>query len=481
MARDIFEEGIDTVTTVRDFVQIFETYSSFEEGLIQQRMEAIQAGDEDQFPTQDEAETDLELKLARYEWLMDRRPLLLNSVLLRQNPHNVNEWHKRVELLKGHPERIVETYTEAVQTVEIELAVGKPHTLWCSFSRFYEENGQRGEARIVMKKGVQVGYKRVEDLANMWCEWAEMELRMENFEGALEVLKQATALPARKAGYQDRSEPVQNRVYKSLKVWSMYADLEESLGTFQTTKAVYERIIDLHIATPQIIINYGMFLEENKYFEEAFKAYEKGIALFKWPHVFDLWNTYLCKFTKRYLPLGGKYVERARELFEQALEGCPASFAKSIYLMYASLEEEHGLAKNAMGVYDRATAAVTSEDKLEIFTLYIKRAQEIFGVTYTREIYEKAIEDLPDESCRVMCMRYAELERALGEIDRARGVYSHAAQISDPRVCQEFWETWKEFEVKHGNEDTFREMLRIKRSVQAKYNIQVTVVAEIGI
>ena len=80
-----------------------------------------------------------------------------------------------------------------------------------------------------------------------------------------------------------------------------------------------------------------------------------------------------------------------------------------------------------------------------------------------------------------MCMRYSELERALGEIDRARGVYSHAAQISDPRVCQEFWETWKEFEVKHGNEDTFREMLRIKRSVQAKYNIQVTVVAEIDI
>ena len=30
----------------------------------------------------------------------------------------------------------------------------------------------------------------------------------------------------------------------------------------------------------------------------------------------------------------------------------------------------------------------------------------------------------------------------------------------------QFWETWKEFEVKHGNEDTVREMLRIKRSVQ---------------
>ena len=96
-------------------------------------------------------------------------------------------------------------------------------------------------------------------------------------------------------------------------------------------------------------------------------------------------------------------------------------------------------------------------------------------MTSTREIYEKAIEDLPDEACRVVCVRYAELERALGEIDRARGVYSHAAQISDPRVSEEFWETWKDFEVKHGNEDTFREMLRVKRSVQAKFNIQVII------
>ena len=69
----------------------------------------------------------------------------------------------------------------------------------------------------------------------------------------------------------------------------------------QTTKAVYNRIVDLKIATPQIIINFGMFLEENNYFEEAFKAYERGVALFKWPHVYDIWNTYLTKFIKRYV------------------------------------------------------------------------------------------------------------------------------------------------------------------------------------
>jgi Tfp pilus assembly protein PilF len=41
---------------------------------------------------------------------------------------------------------------------------------------------------------------------------------------------------------------------------------------FQTCKAVYDRIIDLKIANPQIIINYGLFLEEHKYFEEAFRV-----------------------------------------------------------------------------------------------------------------------------------------------------------------------------------------------------------------
>ena len=108
------------------------------------------------------------------------------------------------------------------------------------------------------------------------------------------------------------------RLHKSLKVWSLYADLEESFGTFKSTKAVYDRVLDLRIATPQIIINYGLFLKENNYFEEAFKAYEKGISMFKWPNVFDIWNTYLSEFLARY---GGSKLERTRDLFEQCLDG----------------------------------------------------------------------------------------------------------------------------------------------------------------
>lgn len=46
-------------------------------------------------------------------------------------------------------------------------------------------------------------------------------------------MHKATAMPSRKVAYHDETETVQMRLYKSLKVWSMYADLEESFGTFK--------------------------------------------------------------------------------------------------------------------------------------------------------------------------------------------------------------------------------------------------------
>ena len=58
----------------------------------------------------------------------------------------------------------------------------------------------------------------------------------------------------------------------------------------------------------------------------------------------------------------------------------------------------------------------------------------------------------------------------VGEVDRARAIYVHAASLSNPRVDEAFWKEWNEFEVQFGNEDTFREMLRIKRSVAASFS-----------
>lgn len=490
-ARDAFEEGVTTVMTVRDFTQIFDSYTEFEESVIGTLMEAAAARQEKGIVSED-ADFDLDIRLMRFEQLMDRRPFLVNDVLLRQNPNNVIEWEKRVALWGDNKQQIVQTYTDAVAAVNPKKAVGQFHSLWAGYAKFYEKHGDIRQARMIMEKAVRVPFKSVQELAEMWVEWAELELRNDNFDEAVKIMAKATQSPKRSTvDYFDETLTPQQRVHKSWKLWSFYVDLVESVSTLEETKKVYERIFELRIATPQTVVNYATLLEENKYFEESFKVhphsaiyrinstnkknkqvYERGLDLFTYPVAFELWNLYLTKAVNRQID-----IERLRDLFEQAVENCPPKFAKVLYLMYGNLEEERGLARHAMRIYERATRAVADEDRFEMFDFYITKSASNFGLTSTRPIYERAIEALPDSEAKEMCLKFAEMERRLGEIDRSRAIYGHASQFCDPRISPEFWTRWEHFEITHGNEDTFKEMLRIKRSVQAQYNTDVNFIA----
>ena len=463
-ARDIFEEGITTVMTVRDFSMIFDAYAEFEESIIGTLMDAAAIRSE-KGKVNDDADFDLDIRMMRFEQLMDRRPFLVNDVLLRQNPNNVGEWEKRIALWGDRKHEVVQTYTDAIAAVQPRKAVGQFHELWLNYARFYEEGGDLRTSRIILEKAVKVPFKSVAELAETWCAWAEMELRNEDLDTAVDIMAKATQAPRRSTvDYFDETLSPQQRVHKSWKLWSFYVDLVEGVSTLEETKKVYERIFELRIATPQTVVNYANLLEDSKYFEESFKVYERGLDLFNYPVAFELWNLYLTKAVDRQIS-----IERLRDLFEQAVEGCPPKFAKVLYLMYGSVEEERGLARHAMRIYERATRAVSDEHRFEIFNFYITKSASNFGLTSTRPIYERAIAALPDREARDMCLKFAEMERRLGEVDRARAIYGHASQFCDPRTTPSFWLKWEGFEVQHGNEDTFKEMLRIKRSVQAQY------------
>lgn len=75
--------------------------------------------------------------------------------------------------------QIINTYSDAVQTVDPKLAVGKLHTLWIAFAKFYEQHNQPEDADKIFEKAIQVPYVKVDDLAAVWCAWAEMKLERE--------------------------------------------------------------------------------------------------------------------------------------------------------------------------------------------------------------------------------------------------------------------------------------------------------------
>ena len=457
----------------------------------------------------------LEMRLARYDDLLSRQKLLISDVILRQNPHNVAEWHKRISLFEDSPKLQVAEFTSALATVDPLKATGKPQSLWIRFGKFWEEHGQVAGARQVFSKAVQVRFKNVQQLTEVWLAYVEMELRVadeaeegedieDNIKRARSLIQQATAVPpnhklverqiknekriyganksasGKRGGSQYGMEgeegetslvggtlTPQDKLFKQIKLWSLYADIEESYGTFDSAKAVYEKMYELKIATPLTVLNYAAFLEENHRFEESYRAYERGIDMFPFPHAQHLWVTYLTHFLQRY---GNTKLERARDLFEQSIENVTPECARVLFLMYAQFEEEHGLARHTMHIYDRATRAVPDDQKAGVFNIYVRKAAQFFGITRTREVFERALEVVPDDAVRGFCIRYAKLETSLGEYDRARSIQAHCAQFCDPRSDTEFWRGWKAFEEAHGNTETFKEMLRIRRSVIAQYN-----------
>lgn len=472
MGSDIYNESICTAKTLNDFSILFDAYATYEERRLENLMERLNLGEDDV----DVNEVYIDMKLMKLENLMERRHILVNNVLLRQNPNNVSEWIRRVNIYKedNNDKMVSETYEQAIATINPKKCDGKLYMIYTNYAEYLLEKKGIEACRDIFEKAVQVPYKRINDLFELWKKYIQLEIKHKNIDRALELADRTIAPPSKagdlkKIQLSDTKIDTHRRLFKYTKMWEYCLDLYESLSTLEFTKAMYERAIELRACTPQMIINYAILLEDNKYYQESYRVYERGIQFFGYPVAYEILNVYIPKFTARY---GSTKIERVRELFEHALDKCPSKFAKPLYLMYAKYEEDCGFIRHSMRIYERALEQVDKKDLLVLYKVYINKVITHYGIPYTREIYQKAIETLPDKHAVQMSIQFAESEASLGEADRARAIYAYTSQISNPKLYPEFWKSWYNFEVKDGNEDTFKEMLRIQRSVATKYNTE---------
>lgn len=143
--------------------------------------------------------------------------------------------------------------------------------------------------------------------------------------------------------------------------------------------------------------------------------------------------------------------------------------------MYADFEEKHGLINHSMKIYDRALKDLHNpEFKFEIFNLHLAKTTQYFGIMSARQLFERAFGLLTGPHLIQVGLRFAKLERKLGEIDRARNIYSHLSQFCNPNSEQPqskiFWTIWEKFEVHHGDQDSYQDLHRTKRSVELRYS-----------
>ena len=73
------------------------------------------------------------------------------------------------------------------------------------------------------------------------------------------------------------------------------------------------------------------------------QAYEKGIALFRWPNVYDLWNTYLTKFIDRYVSYIISYSKSSQILKARFLPKRPSQTAQTLIRLLMRKQSDQGL------------------------------------------------------------------------------------------------------------------------------------------
>lgn len=472
-ARFVLEEGLNSVRSIKDFALIFDVYYQLEESLMTSYFSLVDAG-------QSVDSTEMELLSMRIQRLLDDRERLVNDTFLRKNPNDISYWQQRISLFSQLEDKslnnqtLVDIFETAISKINPKRTIGNYATLWINYAHHqYKQPNGIEEARKIFERALQIDFKTDDELAQVWIAYCKQEIEFEkSFKTAIELLQKATKPILKSSDSDERFTLCQLKLHKNASLWSYFVDVLEMHGNIELVCQAYDKMIDLKLCTCQTILNYAFFLEQHNRIEESFTVYERGIELFGYPVAYELWNIFLPRFVHHY---GARKLERIRDLFEQALVNCPESFISNLYLYFGMIEEQFGLTRNAMKIYDRASKAVSSREKYDVFIFYIGRAADLYGITATREVFELAIAALPDSQVRDICLMYATMEEKLGELERARYVYAHGAQFANPAIEPSYWQRWNKFELEYGNQGSFKEMLRLKRAIEMKYSSMVVI------
>ena len=533
-AREIFEEALEKVLTVRDFSLVFNSYLNFEQEIMKQNLfsnddsenmdieennnidnndnennkledfelkELENAFDELNIKQIDEIENkedsnkenkkkksknkskskkeknkndintnvnddnnlnDKKFNFIRVNNLIQRRPFLLNSTILRRNPNNANEWLKRIELIKEKKDfkLIKNMYEEALNTIKINEAYGKLSDIYISYAHFFEENNDIQKANEIFYKGCNLNYKRTEENINIWCLWCEMNVRQKQYKDAYKIIKFICTNNINKY----------YRYNKNLKLWSLYVDLETSLNTNNEKQVIYiyNKMIEYKIANIETIFNYVTYLEKIKNYDKIYNIYEQSIDLFTWPNVYDLCLCYIVDYINHFKDTK---IEIFRDIIQNII--ILSGHMKIFYYIYAFYEEKYGLFNHCIDILKEASQNVKEEEKPEVHSVIIAKCAKYFGIGKIRLAFDDAMNNLEKSYVLEIGIKYITIEIKLKEINRARGIFKFLGKLFNPdnkEYKEEFWEMWDNFEKEYGDVNTYQEMKNLLKISQLRNN-----------
>ena len=320
---------------------------------------------------------------------------------------------------------------------------------WIKWARFEEENGTSELAREVFGTAIEMlGDHFVDE--KLYMAYARFEAKLKEYERARAIYKYALdQLPRSRSvnlhkayttfekQFGDR-EGVEDVILSKRRVqyeeqvrenpknydnWIEFARLEETLGNEDRVRDVYERAIAQIPPT-----------QEKRH----------------WRRYIYLWIFYAL-----WEEMENSDIERARQIYKECLKLIPHrtfTFAK-IWLMMAQFETRQMQIANARKTLGQAIG-MCPKDKL--FKGYIELELKLFEFVRCRTLYQKHIEWNPENS--QAWIKFAELERGLDDLDRARAIFELAVEQNQLDMPELLWKAYIDFEEEEGEYERTRQL-----------------------
>lgn len=320
---------------------------------------------------------------------------------------------------------------------------------WIKWARFEEEYGTSDLVREVFGTAVEALGEDFMD-ERLFIAYARFEAKLKEYERARAIYKYALDRMARS---------------KSATLHKAYTTFEKQFGDREGVEDVilskrrvqYEEQVKENPKNYDAWFDYARLEEVSGDVDRIRDVYERAIAQLPPTQEKRHWRRYiyLWIFYAIWEEMESKDVERARQIYQECLKLVPHkkfTFAK-IWLMKAQFEIRQ---QNLQAARKTLGQAIGMCPKDKLFKGYVELELKLFEFVRCRTLYEKHIEWNPS-NCQAW-IKFAELERGLDDLERARAIFELAIDQQALDMPELLWKAYIDFEEEEGEYDRTRKL-----------------------
>uniref|UniRef100_A0A6B2KZN2 Suppressor of forked domain-containing protein n=1 Tax=Arcella intermedia TaxID=1963864 RepID=A0A6B2KZN2_9EUKA len=354
--------------------------------------------------------------------------------------------------------------------------------IWLRYAKWEESQHEFERSRSIYERALEVDYK----FQGTWIKYAEFEIRNKNVNKARNIYDRAVQLLPRVNQfwfkYVHMEDVLANyagvrRLYErwmewepDAHAWNCYVKWEMRNSEMERAREIYKKYVMCH-RNAKTWLKFAKFEERlgdvgraREVYQQAFDVLDEDL-----PDIGELFMEF-ADFEERQ-----KEFERARTIYKFALDRIPKDKARDIFNKFIQFEKQHGdreaIEHIIIGKRRFQYEEMLSEDptNYDLWFDYIRLEENSGDLAKIREIYERAIANVPPATEKIFWKRYVYLwinyaifeEVETKDFERASQIYKMIVFKIIPHKKFSFkklWTMYAYFEVRRKNIDAARKI-----------------------